>query len=61
MPDKSFSIFHVILIIGVLFKSINTSLPKPDPTPSASAFIKFPLSLEPNVQVVSPFTFLFLS
>ena len=61
MPDKSFSIFHVILIIGVLFRFINTSLPKPDPTPSASAFIYFPLSLEPNVQVVSPLTFLFFN
>ena len=58
MPDKSFSTFHVILIKGVLFRSILISLPRPDPTPSASALIKLPFSLDPSVQLVSPLTFL---
>ena len=48
------------MINGVLFRLIETSLPRPDPTPSASARIKFPLLLEPNDHFVSPFTFLVL-
>ena len=48
------------MIYGVLFKSIETSLPRPDPTPSASARIKLPLSLDPSDHFVSPFTFLVL-
>ena len=49
IPAKSFSIFQVILINGVLFKSIFTSLPKPDAALSAIAFKKLPLSLDPIV------------
>ena len=47
-----------MFIKGVLFKSISISFPKPDPTPSASALIKLPFSLEPTDHVVSPLTFL---
>ena len=57
MPDKSFSTFQVILIKGVFDKSIKTSLPSPEPLPSASALIKLPFSLEPRVHVVSPLYF----
>ena len=37
MPGKSFSTFQVILIKGVLFKSILTSFPSPDAALSATA------------------------
>ena len=38
MPDKSFSIFQVILINGVLFKSIFISLPRPEAALFATDF-----------------------
>ena len=57
IPDKSFSTFQVILIKGVFDKSIKTSLPNPEPLPSASALIKLPFSFEPRVHVVSPLYF----
>ena len=41
-----------------LVRLILISLPSPEPLPSASAFIKLPFSFDPNVQVVSPLTFL---
>ena len=46
MPGKSFSIFHVMLINGVLFRLIFVSFPNPDAALSAIAFKKFPFSLE---------------
>ena len=41
IPVKSCSIFHVILIKGVLFKSILISFPSPEAALSATAFKKF--------------------
>jgi len=38
MPSKLFSIFQVIFIIGVLFRSITTFFPSPDAALSATAF-----------------------
>ena len=49
IPDKSFSTFHVILINGVLSKLILISLPNPEAALSATAFKKFPFSLDPIV------------
>ena len=57
MPYRFFSTFHVILIKGVFNKSIKTSLPNPEPLPSASALIKLPFSLDPRDHVVSPLYF----
>ena len=50
MPDKSFSIFHVILINGVLFKSILSSFPNPEAALSAIDFKKLPFSLNKIVE-----------
>jgi hypothetical protein len=49
MPDKSFSIFHVILMKGVLFKSILISLPRPEAALSATDLKKLPFSFDPTV------------
>ena len=48
MPGKSISIFQVMLINGVLFRSIFTSLPNPEAPLSAIDFKKFPFSFEPK-------------
>ena len=49
IPSKSFSIFQVILINGVLFKSIFNSFPKPEAALSATALKKLPFLLDPTV------------
>ena len=38
IPDRSLSIFHVIFINGVLFKSILISFPRPEAALSATDF-----------------------
>ncbi len=61
IPFKSFSIFQVILINGVLFRSILICFPSPEAALSAIAFKKLPLSLEPieyTVLLSAPLTFL---
>ena len=61
IPGKSFSIFHVMLINGVLFKLIFVFFPNPEAALSAIPFKKFPFSLDPIEYIVllsAPLTFL---